>query len=108
MLDFMTDTELSSPRKLSPAVISGLAGGLVVGLSTAVIAFAFIGPLREYGFDFVDTLFVALIGGVFGVVAGAVAGASETGEQEQAPAPAAKAVRAKPAKPAMTPAHRGA
>jgi hypothetical protein len=100
------ETEPSSARKISPAVTSGLAGGLVVGLSTAVIAFAFIGPLRQYGFDFVDTLFVALLGGVFGVVAGAVAGASETGEPEPTPAP--KAVRAKPAMPVMTAAHRGA
>jgi hypothetical protein len=79
---------------------------LLVGLTTAVIAFTFIGPLREYGFDFVDCLFVALIGGVFGVVAGAVAGASETGEHE--PAPAARAMRAKPGQTSMTPAHRGA
>jgi predicted lipid-binding transport protein (Tim44 family) len=100
-------TGTTSPRLLPPAVASGLAGGLLVGLTTAVIAFAFIGPLRGYGFDFVDTLFVALIGGVFGVVAGAVAGASESGEAEPA-APAVKAVKAQPTKPSMTPAHRSA
>lgn len=96
-----------TPRLLPPAVASGIAGGLLVGLSTAVIAFAFIGPLRDYGFDFVDTLFVALIGGVFGVVAGAVAGASDTGEAEPA-APTIKAVKTQSAKPSMTPAHRSA
>lgn len=99
--------EDTSSRKLSPAVTSGIAGGLLVGLTTAVIAFAFIGPLRNYGFDFVDTLFVALIGGVFGVIAGAVAGSGETGEHEPA-APAIKTVKAgRTGKPSMTPAHRG-
>jgi hypothetical protein len=107
MLALMTDhNESANPRLLPPAIASGIAGGVLVGLSTAVIAFAFIGPLRDYGFDFVDTLLVALIGGMFGVVAGAVAGASETGEAEPA-APAIKAVKARPTKPAMTPAHRG-
>ena len=101
------DTEPTSQRLLSPAVASGLAGGLLVGVTTAVIAFAFIGPLRDYGFDFVDSLFVALIGGVFGVIAGAVAGSGETGEAEPT-APAVKSIKPQPAKPAMTPAHRGA
>lgn len=100
------DTETAPQRLLSPAVAAGIAGGLLVGLTTAVIAFAFIGPLREYGFDFVDTLFVALIGGVFGVVAGAVAGADT--DEHQPAAPAIKAVHAQPAKPSMTPAHRAA
>lgn len=99
------DTEPTSQRLLSPAVASGIAGGLFVGITTAVIAFAFIGPLRNYGFDFVDTLFVALIGSVFGVIAGAVAGSGET-ELEPA-APAVKAVKAPPVKASMTPAHRG-
>jgi len=102
----MSEDDTSS-RKLSPAVTSGIAGGLFVGLTTAVIAFAFIGPLRDYGFDFVDTLFVALIGGVFGVIAGAVAGSGETGEH--APAPAIKALKAdRSGQPSMTPVHRGA
>jgi len=101
------DTEPTSPRLFSPAVASGIAGGLLVGLTSAVIAFAFIGPLRGYGFDFVDTLFVALIGGVFGVIAGAVAG---SGDDEHAPAvPTIKAVRVdRAAKPSITPMHRGA
>ena len=103
----MADTEPTSQRKLSPAVTSGIAGGLLVVLTTAVIAFAFIGPVREYGFDFVDTLFVALIGGVFGVIAGAVAGASDNEEHEAAPrVETLKAGRV--AKPSMTPAHRSA
>lgn len=104
MLEPMShDTPTAPKHLLSPAVAAGIAGGLLVGLTTAVIAFAFIGPLREYGFDFVDTLFVALIGGVFGVVAGAVAGA-DTDEHE----PAAPASKVRPAKPSMTPAHHRA
>lgn len=95
-------------RLLSPAVTSGIVGGLLVGFTTAVIAFAFIGPLRDYGFDFVDTLFVALIGGMFGVVAGAVAGSSDTGEAEPEAAPVIKAMRTPSTKPSMTPAHRSA
>ena len=102
------DTEPTSTRLLSPAVTSGIAGGVLVGLTTAVFAFAFIGPLRDYGFDFVDTLFVALIGGVFGVIAGAVAGSGEADEHAPA-APVVKAVNAgRTGKPSMTPAHRGA
>ncbi len=101
------DTEPTSPRLFTPAVTSGILGGVLVGLTTAVIAFAFIGPLRGYGFDFVDTLLVALIGSVFGVIAGAVAG---SGDDEHATAtPTIKAVRAdRAAKPSMTPVHRGA
>lgn len=97
----MAHTSESSGRLLSPAVSSALAGGLLVGLTTAVIAFAFIGPFRGYGFDFVDTMFIALMGGIFGIVAGAVAGASETGEPE----PSHKVLKAKPAKPSTTPVH---
>jgi hypothetical protein len=100
------DTEPSSPRRFSPAVASGLAGGLLVGLSSAVIAFVFIGPLRDYGFDLGDTMLVGLIASVFGVIAGAVAG---SGEEELEPVrPAVQARGTQPSRPAMTPAHRGA
>jgi hypothetical protein len=100
------DTEPFSPRRFSPAIASGIAGGVVVGLSAAVIAFVFIGPLRDYGFDLGDTMLVALIGSVFGVIAGAVAG---SGEDELEPVrPAVEVRRAQPARPTMTPAHRGA
>ena len=101
-----SESDSSSERLLSPAVRSGIVGGLLVGTTTAIIAFAFIGPLRHYGFDFVDTLFVALIGAMFGVIAGAVAGA---GEADEHPAvPTSKVLKAKPAKPSMTHVHRAA
>jgi hypothetical protein len=100
------DTEPTSQRLLSPAVASGIAGGLLVGLTAAVIAFVFIGPQSDYGFDFVDTLFIALIGGVFGVIAGAVAGSSD--DDHEPAVPAIKSVKMDRARePSMTPAHRG-
>lgn len=100
------DTEASSQRQLSPAVASSIAGGVLVGLSAAVIAFVFIGPLRDYGFDLVDTMLVGLIGSVFGVIAGAVAGAGET-DLEPVAQLDREVPRAQP-RPSMTPVHRGA
>jgi hypothetical protein len=102
------DTEPSSPRRFSPAVASGIAGGVVVGLSAAVIAFVFIGPLRDYGFDLGDTMLVGLIASVFGVIAGAVAGSGEDDLEPEPVRPAVEIRRAQPTRPAMTPAHRGA
>ena len=75
--------------------------------TSAVAAFVFIGPLRGYSFDFGDTMFVALLGTMFGIVAGAVAGASETGEHEEyAKAPVQKVAKTKPSA-SMHPAHPG-
>lgn len=101
------DSDSTSERLLSPAVRSGIAGGLLVGVTTAIISFAFIGPLRQYGFDFGDTMFVGLLGAMFGVVAGAVAGASEGDEHPASPTPS-QVIKTTPAKASMSPAHRAA
>ncbi len=74
-----------SGRLLSPAVSSAIAGAIVVGLTAAVIAFVFVGPLRQYAFSLTEILIITLLGSLFGVVAGGVAGASETGSPEQEP-----------------------
>jgi hypothetical protein len=99
------DTEPSPQRLLSSTVVGGIAGGLLVGSATAVIAFFFIGPLLHFHFDLAETLLVSLVGGMFGVVAGAVAGASEV--DQVASTPTIQTITTKPARPSMTPAHRG-
>ena len=104
----MTEDIEPSTSRPSSAVVSGIAGGVLVGLTAAVIAFVFIGPLRQYGFDLGDTLLVALLGSMFGVVAGAVAGSSDTDELEAPARTTATVVKPRPAEPAMRPAHPGA
>ncbi len=84
----MTHPHQAEPAPtISPVVASALAGGLVVGLSAATAALAFIGPQSSYVFGWLELMLVGFLGSVFGVVAGAVAGASETGEGEPRAAP---------------------
>ncbi|MCX4246609.1 hypothetical protein [Paraliomyxa miuraensis] len=99
-------SDSTSERLLTPAVRSGIMGALLVGTATALIAFSFIGPVSHYAFDLFDTLLVGVIGSVFGLIAGAVAGADE---EHQPPAPATatatlQLLEVERAKPSMTPA----
>lgn len=90
-------TEAPTTPFLSPAAASAIAGGLLVGVTIAVIGVAFLGPSLGAGFgaDSIGLLF--LIGGIFGVIAGAVAGADSDAHE---PAKDTQA-RAKTAKPRM-------
>jgi len=77
-----------------------------VGLTTAIIGVGFLGPALGAGFGSGSLLLLFVIGGVFGVIAGAVAGADS--DDHQAPEvkaePKAKTLRPRTG---MTPAHRG-
>ncbi|MCH9681953.1 MAG: hypothetical protein K0V04_11005 [Deltaproteobacteria bacterium] len=68
-----------SPTPLPPALVGAITGGLLVGLTSPTAAFAFIGPMVGYQFGSIELLILGLLGAVFGIIAGAVAGASDTG-----------------------------
>jgi hypothetical protein len=61
----------------SEALQGAIQGGLVVGLAGALVATFVIWPYAGFNFGLSGFLIMALAGSVFGVVAGAVAGASE-------------------------------
>ncbi len=59
------------------ALRGAILGGLIVGISSAVIGGLIIWPANGYWFG-IEAVFAMFVGGlIFGVVAGAVAGASE-------------------------------
>lgn len=64
----------------SDALKGGIMGGLVVGIGGALIATFAIWPFAGYFFGLETLVFMVVAGSLFGVVAGAVAGASECKE----------------------------
>lgn len=58
-----------------------IAGGVVSGLFGALIAAFVLAPAHDMGFGLAEFMLVALAGGVFGVCAGGVAGASEAKQE---------------------------
>lgn len=82
----MSDAQQTAAPTISTAVTSGIFGGVLVGLTTAVIGSLFIWPSLGVGFGFGGTMLLFVIGSIFGVVAGAVAGADGDDHEEEVPA----------------------
>jgi predicted lipid-binding transport protein (Tim44 family) len=59
------------------AVLSGILGGLVVGLAGALFVTFVIGPFTGVDLGFAGFLLMAGVGSLYGVVAGAVIGSAE-------------------------------
>jgi len=68
---------MQTATKLSPTVLSAIAGALFVGLATAIIFALALGPASGIPFGFAEIALTFLCGAVFGTIAGGVAGASE-------------------------------
>ncbi|MEM9452899.1 MAG: hypothetical protein AAGF11_01885 [Myxococcota bacterium] len=94
-------TNERSPKLISNAMASAIAGALLVGSTIAVIGVAFLGPSLGAGFGPSSILLLFVIGSIFGVVAGAVAGADSDEHEAATPTPTSKKLR-RP-QPAPTP-----
>lgn len=84
-------TSERSPKLVSTAMASAIAGALLVGSTIAVIGVAFLGPSLGAGFGTSSILLLFVIGSIFGVVAGAVAGAD--GDDHEPAPPMSKKLR---------------
>ena len=71
------------------ALLSALAGALFVGFATALVFALALAPAADFPFGFGEVALAFVMGGVFGTIAGGVAGASEV-------APAAQTMRDQP------------
>jgi hypothetical protein len=69
--------------KLSSTITGALAGGLFVGLATALVFALALGPASGFPFGIAEISMFFILGAVFGIIAGGVAGASEAGVPTQ-------------------------
>lgn len=73
--------------RVPPAIVSAFYGAALVGLSAVVLVGLVIGPLSGHAFSVGELVFVTVLGAMFGVVAGGVAGASESQPEERVAEP---------------------
>jgi L-alanine-DL-glutamate epimerase-like enolase superfamily enzyme len=88
-----------SAFRITPAVLSGLAGALFVGSAATILVAFVVGPAAGMTFGFAEAILFGACASVFGVIAGAVAGA-EGDEHDAVPEPAVEPITAPLSHPA--------
>jgi hypothetical protein len=74
--------------RISRAALSALAGGALLFVASAFLVGFVIGPANDMHFGFLGSILFGFCAMVFGIIAGAVAGASEDTESDVAKAAA--------------------